>query len=51
MPGHAQIPAFMEDELKLFDSSDGKRTSSLQGIVNMNETKHIIHAFTIFHVY
>lgn len=50
MPGHAQIPAFMEDELKLFDSSDGKRTSSLQGIVNMIETKHIIHAFTIFHV-
>lgn len=51
MPGHAQIPAFMEDELKLFDSSDGKRTSSLQGIVNMIETNHIIHAFTIFHVY
>lgn len=51
MPGHAQIPAFMEDELKLFDSSDGKRTSSLQGIVNMIETKHIVHAFTIFHVY
>lgn len=32
MPGHAQIPAFMEDELKLFDSSDGKRTSSLQDL-------------------
>lgn len=51
MPGHAQIPAFMEDELKLFDSSDGKRTSSLQGIVNMIETKHIIPAYIIFYVY
>lgn len=35
MPGHAKIPAFMEDELALFDSSDGKRTSSLQGIINL----------------
>lgn len=51
MPGHAQIPAFMEDELKLFDSSDGKRTSSLQGIGNTIEPEHIIHAFIIFHIY
>ncbi|XP_062569542.1 enhancer of mRNA-decapping protein 3-like [Saccostrea cucullata] len=32
MPGHVKAPTYMEDELTLFDSSDGKRTASLKDL-------------------
>ncbi|XP_061173200.1 enhancer of mRNA-decapping protein 3-like [Saccostrea echinata] len=32
MPGHVKVPAYMEDELTLFDSSEGKRTASLKDL-------------------
>lgn len=51
IPNHTQIPAFIKNKLKLFNSSNNKKTSNLQNIINIIKTKHIVPTYIIFYIY